>query len=54
MKVAAALGGQLPLGWAEAEGLRELSVEDVECVPGVHGLGGAGGVEGVEELGACN
>ena len=55
MKVAAALGGQFPLGWAEAEGLGELSVDDVECVPGdPSGLGSGGAAEGVEELGACN
>ena len=42
MKVAAALGGEFPLGWTDADDLGELSVDDVECVPGVHFLGRGG------------
>ena len=55
LKVAAAIGGQLPMGWNEAEGMRDLSIEDVECVPGL-GRGGVlpGGGDGGGESGACN
>ena len=37
LKIAAALGEELPLACAANDGLEALSVADVECVPGVFG-----------------